>query len=630
MTIVTIICIAITNKSILLPNIYKRDLNRSGVMETPTPTISHQISRIRACTNCVRAKAKCSASIESKENCERCSRMNKVCQPSPPMRKRRKMKICSVGEGSKLEEKLDTLVTLLKSTTQNSPVTVKAAYSNPPQENYEIHHNSTAANNTDHRYHTPKGPLHNTGDIRESQFIPTILCPSISALQFSTEEAESYLNRFRTDFITYFPFVVILPSMTSHNLRQERPTLWTCIMAVASNNSKQQKLLSEEVREILGREAYVKGTRTIDLLQAILVYTTWDRYYSLERPILMRLIQLAIAILYDLGIDKPPSKDPALMLAYDMKGIRKPSRLSRAPTMEERRALLGCFLMSSVSGSLLRKGDTLRWTKYSNECLHVLETEKEFESDIFLVQLIKLHLISERVADAPWSNTAIQEACYMKPPASFYLRSLESQLQNFRSSIPDELLGDRMLLMELYTTELTVYEIGISQDPNIFSGQYNMRIECLYACLNSIKSWIDIFLCIPPEQYVGFSASVYVNLFRCLVDIYRLSSFEHPEWDRRLVKEKLDVLSILEGIEQNFLRVKEAAALTPIGSDDNDIFGVMASKARVIRTWWEATIADISTVEPPDLASGDNMMGDLYSEFLDNEWLRDTLGSWNR
>jgi hypothetical protein len=71
-----------------------------------------------------------------------------------------------------------------------------------------------------------------------------------------------------------------------------------------------------------------------------------DRCYSFEKPVLIPLVQLAIAVLYDLGLDKAPSKDPALSIAYEMKGILKPPGLSR--TMEERRALLGCFLMSSV------------------------------------------------------------------------------------------------------------------------------------------------------------------------------------------------------------------------------------------------------------------------------------------
>lgn len=75
-----------------------------------------------------------------------------------------------------------------------------------------------------------------------------------------------------------------------------------------------------------------------------------DSRHSFEKPISQSLAQLAIAILYDLGLDKPRSEDPALILAYDLKGMKKPSRLSRSPTMEERRALLGCFLMSSVYG----------------------------------------------------------------------------------------------------------------------------------------------------------------------------------------------------------------------------------------------------------------------------------------
>ena len=110
--------------------------------------------------------------------------------------------------------------------------------------------------------------------------------------------------------------------------------------------------------------------------------------------------QLAIAILYDLGLDKQHSKNAALMLAFDLKGSGKPSGVSWTPTMEERRALLGCFLISSVhvyfrsllsqanicrSCSTLRKGSTLPWTAYSNQCLQVIEAEKEFESDVLLV-----------------------------------------------------------------------------------------------------------------------------------------------------------------------------------------------------------------------------------------------------
>jgi hypothetical protein len=112
------------------------------------------------------------------------------------------------------------------------------------------------------------------------------------------------------------------------------------------------------------------------------------------------------------------------------------------------------------------------------------------------------------------------------------------------------------LLMEIYDTEMRIHEIALSQAPDIFSGQENRRLECLYACLNAAKSWVDVFLSIPPVQYVGFSASTYVNLIHCFVSIYRLLTFEHPEWDVGVVRQNLDVSSFAEQTERNFSQVK--------------------------------------------------------------------------
>lgn len=63
--------------------------------------------------------------------------------------------------------------------------------------------------------------------------------------------------------------------MTAYQLRQESPILWLCIMTVASTRSIQQEALSKEMRGVFGREAYVEGTRNMDLLLAVLVYATW-------------------------------------------------------------------------------------------------------------------------------------------------------------------------------------------------------------------------------------------------------------------------------------------------------------------------------------------------------------------
>jgi hypothetical protein len=69
----------------------------------------------------------------------------------------------------------------------------------------------------------------------------------------------------------------------------------------------------------------------------------------------------------------------------------------------------------------------------------MIETEKEFESDALLVQLVKLRLISERVNDLPWSSAVAEAHTTMRAPAMFYLKALQAQLQDFKSGIPSDL-----------------------------------------------------------------------------------------------------------------------------------------------------------------------------------------------
>jgi hypothetical protein len=52
---------------------------------------------------------------------------------------------------------------------------------------------------------------------------------------------------------------------------------------------------------------------------------------------------------------------------------------------------------------------------------------------------VKLHLIAEKVTDAPWSAAFSQVDHSSRPPAMFYLKSLQSQLHDFRSNTPVEI-----------------------------------------------------------------------------------------------------------------------------------------------------------------------------------------------
>ena len=105
----------------------------------------------------------------------------------------------------------------------------------------------------------------------------------------------------------------------------------------------------------------------------------------------------------------------------------KPSRTLTVQTMEERRAVLGCFLITSIISSFLQKIDALRWTPHLDECLEILDEQQECLTDEILVQQVRMQLIIERVG-------AVSENS--KTPMSFYLQPLRSQLEEVRNNFP--------------------------------------------------------------------------------------------------------------------------------------------------------------------------------------------------
>ena len=214
--------------------------------------------------------------------------MKKDCQPSPPMRKRRPGPR-HANKVEKLEEKLDGLVTLLRSAAATgtpgifNAASVNLAVEDLVPSSYGHPSGSPAADSIGYNFNSS---LHTGRGLPDSVFTPAASSSSGSAsanplslihptLEPSAEDAELYLDRFRTGFVKHLPFIVISPSMTAYQLRQERPYLWLCIMTVASTRSTQQILLSKEVRAVFGREAYLEGTRNMDFLLAVLTYATW-------------------------------------------------------------------------------------------------------------------------------------------------------------------------------------------------------------------------------------------------------------------------------------------------------------------------------------------------------------------
>jgi hypothetical protein len=300
-------------------------------MDTNTTSTSHaQPPYGRACINCARAKSKCIASTTVDVKCERyhvsrayayalnpqltkcrCHRLNKECQSPPAVRKRRIVKNTTATKTARLEEKLDSLVSFLHSAAQSLPVgagnivpTAQVQLSPEslrPQHSYpkggrshyseaiQIPREAICYPVDDLGLHPPilLRATSNVAMQSVSRNVPTNYIPR--GFEPPMAEADENLKTFRTCRLKHFPFINWPESVSSQELRQERPFLWFCIMAVSSKSSVQQMAFGEEIRSILGRQVLVESEKTLDLLLGLLTYLAW--YVSLAAFCYERLLR---------------------------------------------------------------------------------------------------------------------------------------------------------------------------------------------------------------------------------------------------------------------------------------------------------------------------------------------------
>lgn len=173
---------------------------------------------------------------------------------------------------------------------------------------------------------------------------------SIDYLPETEAQLEEYLDSYRTQMVPYLPIVCISPDMTLEKLRKQRHFLFLVIRAICSKNLERQAALVLEVKKVLGTEMLLEGSRNLDLFLGILVFAGWCHVYICNGPIMSTIIHLAMSLASDLGLTKPlPTESSAVMLNYTAQGCPKPIiGMIPARTVEERRAVIGLYVVSSV------------------------------------------------------------------------------------------------------------------------------------------------------------------------------------------------------------------------------------------------------------------------------------------
>lgn len=326
-----------------------------------------ELKRPRACEPCRQLKVRCDPDPNHPDgSCRRCAKARRACVVTAPSRKRQKKTDSRVTE---LERKIDALTATLQASQDSRVATTQIASASPPPVtrrwlpegpdtvgSKRSHDGLLVAQHSrpDHlpadHVHRPqpskqwRGPY--AGDTEPPQVEPKDV---IDRGIVDLESADAAFNRYVTQMADEMPMVVFPPGTTMRDVRRTKPTLFLCIIAVSIgpfNKDVQVTLLSEFYHSIADR-VVVKGEKSLELIQALLVSSIW--YIppdNMEELKFYQLIHMAIVLAMDMGMNRRSGGDLKPLVRIREIIAKKPQgSSSELDGPEARRTWMGCYFL---------------------------------------------------------------------------------------------------------------------------------------------------------------------------------------------------------------------------------------------------------------------------------------------
>ncbi|RAQ57753.1 hypothetical protein COH20_004252 [Aspergillus flavus] len=550
----------------------------------------------RACATCARAKCKCIPRAGG-SSCERCHRLNKEC--IQPVRQR---KLKPLSKRVQLEHKLDGLMTLLASAGQSQP------QPQPLSDSVRDMNTNIVTSGTEPPY-------------SDSGLLGTVM--SGPGLDQGSEE-EACLASFRTEKLPVFPVVHIPDTMSAKDFKQQSPFLWRCIATIQCKHPSRQSELCMSIREVAAKRLLVDCAKNLDLLQGVLMYLTWITYLTQpQKSSLCIYTQMAIGLVFELGLNKPAPPDICMATSNCNAVGHLPhlkASLSTKRTMNERRAVLGCYVLSSLIAQFLGRMDPLRWTPHMEECLTTLAESDESPNDTVLVQITRSRLLADIISQGPWSQNLYDIDTASRAPASFHMKAMQTQLQTLKSKIPVNLAENRSILFHLIHTEVSLYETALSKPATNTAYTDPLHLDHLYACLKALKAFFDLLVAIPVAELTSIALPDLIYTSHCLMTLFRLSTFDHPGWDQATVRGTLDLVSITGQLADRLKQVAQVVGIQNEG-ESQDPYSRLGMMMLKIRGEWVSRLSDLEAIDI------DSTLELPY--FNMNQWDLDSFLNWS-
>ncbi|KAJ5163258.1 uncharacterized protein N7500_005088 [Penicillium coprophilum] len=352
----------------------------------------------------------------------------------------------------------------------------------------------------------------------------------------SVETAQTYLEAFRTVMTPHFPFVIIPPDVSVNHLRQDRPFLFLAIIATASfENMPLQRSLGAEVKKAVSSRMILNGEVSFDLLQGLLVFLAWSHYHTKPHRY-TQYLQLAISLIIELRLDRAPHTKTwktGLKFRADEPGNQDTSERA-SWSNDEKRAVIGCYYLSSSVATFLQKPSTFPYFPYIEDCCQSLHDAGEYSYDRYIMHIVQLQHVAEKIDRLPSDHG--DELLRPGSGIELYVAGIKDDLSTFHKRLTFNIYDCPFLAFHFHSTGLCLYQIALSmtdqQLPStlIAPPSQTWREELSHAAVNAAASIISLYISLSPALELGFTNTQWIQLgFAMLVEYRYTVAASSPE-----------------------------------------------------------------------------------------------------
>ncbi|ETS78504.1 hypothetical protein PFICI_10566 [Pestalotiopsis fici W106-1] len=370
-------------------------------------------------------------------------------------------------------------------------------------------------------------------------------------------EADQILEDYRSNMLSQFPFVPI-PFTKSQDIYHSQPLLVKAIIyASRPQNAPMTDKVNRWFREYFAHHIVVLNEKSLEILQAILVFLAWREVEFFINAYDTSLLHLALGLVGDLGMNRFPEDQtiPSYPESIADAGLTTAVRgfnVRVVHTHAHRRAMLGLFYITSNIWTLFRRTEPPGYTDYAEKCCLELKQTPEYSSDQLLTGMVDLQrlVLQACVLGSKMTTTTRQEV--LDTPRNMLVSSQQNWIEETFTKLPQNIRFNHVIRSHYYTALIRLHESTIYLKPSNAPDGPLTRTQSLWACLENANLLLTSAPSTPVDVFSKSLFSMTAHVAFAHLTLTRLLFLNDACWDAAAARKSIDYPGLVERLADYF------------------------------------------------------------------------------